>query len=82
MHIIREKVIDGVKYIFEHVCKKCENGCKMKFEGEFKAFLTSIKNLTESQNITIDKAMDYLKIPASHRQFYLEEFKKIKSETN
>lgn len=54
----------------------------MEFEGEFKAFLTSTKNLTESQNITIDKAMDYLKIPASHRQFYLEEFKKIKSETN
>ena len=39
-------------------------------EGRVEGLITSIKNLMESLNIPIDKAMDVLKVPNDKREYY------------
>lgn len=46
-------------------------------EGETKGFLKSIRNMVEGLDITANKAMDILKIPANERAFYIDKLKEM-----
>lgn len=75
----------------KHMLKKTEEGRKImcgveqeifeegQAEGEAKGktrgFLESIKNMVEGLDITANKAMDILKIPANERAFYIDKLK-------
>ena len=45
-------------------------------EGEIKSAIEHTKNLMESADIDINKAMDMLKLPEDIRQIVIEELKK------
>ena len=45
-------------------------------KGRADGILSSIKNLTETMNLSIDQAMAALKVPEAERKTYLELLKK------
>lgn len=72
--------VSGVKRHYkenkEGVQSMCELTEKLVKKVRAEGFLESIKNLIENLDVTVDKAMDILKIPSVERSFYLEKLKK------
>ena len=49
------------------MCEFTQQLCK---ESEIRTTFNALKNITQSFNVSIDKAMDVLKTPQEERQFY------------